>query len=134
MLKTVLASKIHRATVTAADINYEGSISIGPALMAAAGIVEFQQVYVWDVTNGNRLITYAITGTESSIQMNGAAARRINPGDVIIIATFEIDDKGDYAGPRLVYVDGNNVICEKSATPLATLKTVPLGPPAISTE
>lgn len=108
MLRTLLKSKIHRARVTDASLNYEGSITIPRALMVASGLVEYEQVYVWDVSNGKRLVTYAMEGQEEGrICMNGAAARLINIGDVIIIAAFGIYNSLHYR-PRIVYVDKNN--------------------------
>ena len=99
-MRTVLKSKIHRATVTQADLHYEGSITIDPHLMDAADILPFEQVQVLDVDNGARLTTYAIEGERDSGQIciNGAAARLVSPGDTVIILTY--DDHGRRAGPR----------------------------------
>lgn len=90
MRRTILKSKIHRATVTSTDLHYEGSLTIDADLMEAADILENEQIHVWDVTNGTRLITYALQGERGSgvIQVNGAGAHLIKTGDVIIIATF----------------------------------------------
>ena len=90
MKRTLLKSKIHRATVTQADLNYEGSVTIDSRLMAAADIVEFERVEVYDITNGSRLATYAIEGEAGSgvICLNGAAARMAEVGDLVIICTY----------------------------------------------
>ncbi len=113
-MRTVLKSKIHRATVTQADLNYEGSITIDPMLMDAADILPFEQVHVLDVNNGNRLTTYAIEGERESGQIciNGAAARLVSPGDVVIILTYNsvTDAEAREMQPSLVYVDDRNRI------------------------
>lgn len=90
MRRTVFKSKIHRATVTEANLDYEGSISVDQDLLDAADILENEQVHVWDVTNGTRLITYALSAPAGSgrICVNGAGAHLIKPGDLVIIATF----------------------------------------------
>ncbi len=90
MRRTVLKSKIHRATVTSTDLHYEGSLTIDADLLDAADILENEQIHVWDVTNGTRLVTYALRGERGTgvIQVNGAGAHLIKPGDVVIIATF----------------------------------------------
>lgn len=113
-MRTVLKSKIHRATVTQADLNYEGSITIDPTLMDAADILPFEQVHVLDVNNGNRLTTYAIEGERDSGQIciNGAAARMVSPGDIVIILTYNsvTDAEARELEPALVYVDEQNRI------------------------
>ncbi len=90
MRRTVFKSKIHRATVTEANLDYEGSISVDQDLLDAADILENEQVHVWDVTNGTRLITYALSAPAGSgrVCVNGAGAHLIHPGDLVIIATF----------------------------------------------
>lgn len=90
MRRTLLKSKIHRATVTDADLHYEGSVTIDQDLMEAADIVEYERVEIYDVTNGARLATYAIAGPAGSgvICINGAAAHLIHQGDVVIIASY----------------------------------------------
>ena len=90
MRRTVFKSKIHRATVTEANLEYEGSISVDQDLLDAADILENEQVHVWDVTNGTRLITYALSAPAGSgrVCVNGAGAHLIKPGDLVIIATF----------------------------------------------
>lgn len=115
MNRTMLKSKIHRALVTQADVNYEGSITIDEELMDLTDIKEYELVRVWDVTNGNRLETYAIKGPRGSrvIGMNGAAAHLIRKSDIVIIASFvdmqELEIPPDYA-PRIVYMEGKNSI------------------------
>ncbi|RMG40560.1 MAG: aspartate 1-decarboxylase [Candidatus Dadabacteria bacterium] len=115
--RKILKSKIHRAVLTHADLHYEGSITLPPELMQAADIVEYEAVNVWNVTNGARLETYAITGEEGSrdIALNGAAARLGAPGDLLIIASFiEIDENEikDFK-PKIVFVDKDNRIVEE---------------------
>ena len=113
-MRTVLKSKIHRATVTQADLHYEGSITIDRTLMEAADILPYEQVHVLDVNNGNRLTTYAIEGERDSGQIciNGAAAHLVDPGDVVIILTYKTatDLEAREHHPQLVYVDERNRI------------------------
>jgi len=117
-MRTMLKSKIHRATVTAADVNYEGSVTIDPILMQAADILPFEQVHVVDVNNGARLVTYAIEGTagKGEIVLNGAAARLVNPGDIVIILTYSQVEESEQSSHslKLVYVDGQNQIARTS--------------------
>lgn len=117
-MRTMLKSKIHRATVTGADVNYEGSITLDPELMEAADILPFEQVHVVDVNNGARLVTYAIEGTrgQGEVVLNGAAARLVNAGDIVIVLSYQEVDDSELAGyrPRLVYVDGRNNIVRTS--------------------
>ncbi len=111
---TLLKAKIHRATVTHSELNYEGSVAIDGLLLDATGIREFEQVHVWDVTNGARFTTYAIRADEGSgiISLNGGAARHVQVGDLVIIAAFAAMDaaEADAFQPNLVYVDGDNRI------------------------
>ncbi|HEY5108634.1 MAG TPA: aspartate 1-decarboxylase [Acidimicrobiales bacterium] len=110
MRRRMLKSKIHRATVTAADLNYVGSVSIDPALLASADILEHEQVTVLDVDNGARFETYAIVGEPGEICLNGAAARLVHVGDIVIILTyadFEDHELADHR-PRVVHVDSAN--------------------------
>jgi aspartate 1-decarboxylase len=105
-------SKIHRAIVTDADLHYEGSVTISKDLMDAANILPYEQVHIWNVTNGNRLITYALVGKENSgiICINGAGAHLMNPQDIVIIATFaelSLCEAGSFK-PTVVCVDKNN--------------------------
>ena len=97
MLRTLMTSKIHRATVTQADLHYVGSVTIDPALTEAAGLVENEQVTIVDITNGHRLITYVIEGERDSgvIGINGAAAHLVAPGDLVIIIAY-----GSWTRPR----------------------------------
>jgi aspartate 1-decarboxylase len=112
MNRFVLKSKIHRATVTEADLNYEGSVTIDADLMRAADIVEYEQVHIYDVTNGNRIITYAMVGPAGSgmICINGAAAHKVHPGDLVILATYATVAEADRREhkPRIVHVDQRN--------------------------
>lgn len=112
MQRTLLKSKIHRATVTDAQLHYEGSVTIDTDLMQAADIVEHEQVHIFDVNNGNRLITYAIPGEAGSgtICINGAAAHLVDPGDLIIICCFAQYDAQELVGhrPKVVHVDDEN--------------------------
>ncbi len=110
----MLKSKIHRATVTDADVNYEGSITLDSRLMEAADILPYEQVHVLDINNGSRLTTYVIEGNPGSgeVAINGAAARLVNVGDLVIILTYREMEDGvaRTCEPRLVYVDGENRI------------------------
>ena len=112
MERIMLKSKIHRATITGADLEYEGSITIDRDLMDAADILSYEKVAIWDVTNGSRLETYAIEGERGSgvICLNGAAARLVAPKDMIIIASFVNMDAEEAKKhePKLVFVDGKN--------------------------
>ncbi len=114
MLRKLLKSKIHRATVTRSDLHYEGSIAVDSLLLEAADILAFEAVHVWNVTNGNRLQTYAIPVEAGSgeICLNGAAARMAAAGDLIIIASFAWMDEPEAAAnkARLVFVDAKNKI------------------------
>jgi aspartate 1-decarboxylase len=122
MLRTMLGSKIHRATVTGADLEYVGSVSIDPALLDAAGIADHEQVHVLDLDNGTRLTTYAIEGTPGEICLNGAAAHLIEPGHRVIILTYCTVDETELAGhrPTVVHVDTlNRPVDEATARALA---------------
>jgi len=125
----MLNSKIHRATVTDADINYEGSITIDPALMEAADILPYEQVDVLNVNNGARLTTYAIGGTRGAgeLAINGAAARLVNVGDTVIILSYrEMEDEAARSHqPRLVYVDGENRIRHSIGVPKEAVQSAP---------
>jgi len=116
MMKTMLKSKIHRATVTGAALHYEGSVTVDRTLMDAAGLVEYEQVHIWNVDNGNRFTTYVIEGEADSgvICLNGAAARQVSKGDLVIIASFSTYDEKELGNfqPTLVYVDGKNRITD----------------------
>ncbi len=112
MRRTFFTAKIHRATVTHADLDYEGSVSIDEGLMEAAGFLEFEAVHIWNITRGTRLQTYAIKGERGSgvICINGAAAHLNRPGDLVILATFAELDEAEARGfrPRVVLVDRQN--------------------------
>lgn len=114
MIRTMLKCKIHRATVTEAMLHYEGSITIDEALMEAAGLVEYEQVHIYNIDNGNRFSTYTIKGDRDSgvICLNGAAARQVSKGDLVIIANYASYDEKELANfqPTLVYVDKKNRI------------------------
>ncbi len=116
-MRTMLRAKIHRATVTRADLDYEGSISIDEALLEAAGIIEWEQVHVLNLTNGARLETYAITAPAGSgeVCINGAAAHLVQPGDRVIIVSYEgvPEDRLAEHRPRIVHVDERNRIVER---------------------
>lgn len=109
-------SKIHRAKVTHADLNYEGSVTISGDLMDAAQILEHEQVHIWNVTQGTRLVTYALRGDDDSgvICINGAAAHRAKPGDKVIISTFAEVPREEVADwkPTVVLVDENNRVAD----------------------
>jgi aspartate 1-decarboxylase len=112
MFVTIMKSKIHRATVTDANLNYVGSITIDARLMQEAGIFLNEKVQVLDVNNGNRIETYAIEGEYGSgtICLNGAAARLVQAGDIVIIIAYGSMDSAEAPGfvPRIVHVDGKN--------------------------
>ena len=114
MQRFMLKSKIHRATVTAADLHYEGSISIDEMLMEEAQLVPYEKVAIYNISNGERFSTYAIKAKRNSgtICLNGAAARKVSKGDLIIIATYvTVDDKDATKWhPKCVLVDAQNKI------------------------
>ena len=120
MHRTMLKSKIHRATVTDANLDYEGSVAIDESLMEAAGIYEFEQVQIYDINNGNRLTTYAIKAERGSgtISINGAAAHLAKKGDLVIIASYAslVEAEAAEHAPVLVYVDKSNGIKKISST------------------
>ena len=113
-MRIILKSKIHRAHVTDANINYEGSITIDKNLMKAADIFSYEQVHVLNINNGSRLTTYAIEGEKGEICLNGAAARHATKGDIIIILSYTHveSDQARNLKPKLVYVDANNTPIE----------------------
>ncbi|ADB51309.1 aspartate 1-decarboxylase [Conexibacter woesei] len=116
MIRTMLKSKIHRATVTASDLHYVGSITIDPDLLEAADILEHEQVAVVDVDNGARFETYTIAGERGSgeIKVNGAAARLVHHGDTIIVISYAQYDKTEmeHYVPVVVHVDSDNRILD----------------------
>ena len=122
MQRTMMKSKIHRATVTGASIDYVGSISLCPDLMARADILVGEQVHVVDVNNGARLMTYAIEGSPGEICLNGAAAHLVDIGDLVIVITYAQVDTAELADfeARVVHVDSSNrAIDEETARRLA---------------
>jgi aspartate 1-decarboxylase len=129
MQRTLLGGKIHRATVTQADLHYVGSITIDGALMQAADLLEGEQVHVVDIDNGARLVTYAIEGPAGSgvIGINGAAAHLVSPGDLVIIMSFKQVDEAELAGyaPSVVHVNEQNEIVELGADPAAVVPGAP---------
>lgn len=116
MRRVLLKSKIHRATVTAADLHYDGSVTIDPALMEAADIAAYEQVQIYDITRGSRLTTYAIPGTRNSgeVCINGAAAHLVRPGDLVIICSYADYEEAEVPDhkPAVIRVDANNQIAE----------------------
>jgi len=124
-MRMMLKGKIHRATVTEANINYEGSITIDRELMEAADILPYEQVHVLDVDNGARLVTYAIEGERGSgvICLNGAAARLVNVGDKVIVISYctVSDFEARNLVPKLVYVDSKNAIVQKRQEACSTV-------------
>lgn len=111
-MRTMLKGKIHRARVTQADLHYEGSVTLDPDLMEAADILPFEQVHLLDVDNGQRLSTYAIEGERGSgeVCVNGAAARLVSVGDLVIILAYHLVPETDArdARPKMVYVDADD--------------------------
>jgi len=123
MQRTMLKSKLHRVTATHADLHYEGSCAIDEDLLDAADIREYEQIDIWNVNNGERFTTYAIRAERGSgvISVNGSAARRAAPGDILIIATFSIYNEAELAKhePSLVYVDSQNrIVNQKRKIPV----------------
>jgi aspartate 1-decarboxylase len=126
MQRTMLKSKIHRATVTECDLHYVGSITIDPELLEAADVRDYEQVHVVDVDNGARFETYTIPGTRGSgeVVINGAAARLVHRGDTVIVISYASYDESelDRYQPRVVHVDRGNRILDVDAE-VATLLT-----------
>lgn len=114
MMRIMMKSKIHRATVTQADLDYVGSVTLDAALMEAADLLEGEQVAIVDITNGARIETYLIPGERGSgvIGINGAAAHLVHPGDLVIIMSYAVlsDAEARALKPRIVHVDGQNRI------------------------
>lgn len=111
-MRKMLRGKIHRATITGADLHYEGSVTIDPDLLRGAGIIENEAVCIWDVNNGERFETYALEGQPGSgvVCVNGAAAHKVNVGDLIIIAAFGWmpEEEAQAWKPKVVFVDEKN--------------------------
>lgn len=123
MQRLMLRSKIHRVTATHAELHYEGSCAIDDNLLDAAGIAEYQQIDIYNINNGERFTTYAIRAERGSgiISLNGAAARRAQVGDLLIIAAYAVVDDSELAGfePSLVYVDAaNRIVGEQHRIPV----------------
>ncbi|MCS6856175.1 MAG: aspartate 1-decarboxylase [Sandaracinaceae bacterium] len=114
MRRRMFLAKIHRATVTHADLNYEGSVTVDADLLDAAGMLEHEEVHVWNVTRGTRLVTYLLKGPRGSgiVCINGAAAHLVKPKDIVILATYgEMDEEeAKRHVPRVVRVDASNRI------------------------
>ncbi|MDF3290495.1 aspartate 1-decarboxylase [Streptomyces silvisoli] len=123
MLRTMFKSKIHRATVTEADLHYVGSVTVDAELMEAADLLPGELVHIVDITNGSRLETYVIEGERGSgvIGINGAAAHLVHPGDLVILISYaQVDDaEARTLRPRVVHVDERNRIVELGADPSA---------------
>ena len=123
MLRTMLKSKIHRATVTQADLHYVGSVTVDLDLLEAADLIPGEQVAIVDVTNGARLETYVIPGERGSgvIGVNGAAAHLVHPGDLVILISYGQLETAEALAyrPRIVHVDAGNKIIELGADPAA---------------
>ncbi|MBM4091853.1 MAG: aspartate 1-decarboxylase [Planctomycetes bacterium] len=118
MQRTLLKSKIHRATVTEADLDYEGSVTIDGELLEAADIIHHEQVDIYDITNGERLTTYAIPGPPGmgGICINGAAARKVHAGDLVIVVSYARyeEQEAKHHRPKVVHVDERNRACRYS--------------------
>jgi len=115
----MLKSKLHRVTTTHSELHYEGSCAIDEDLLDAANIREYEQIDIWNVNNGERFTTYAIRAERGSgiISVNGSAARKAAPGDILIIATFAVYSEMELAKyqPELIYADANNRIARKGS-------------------
>ena len=123
MQRTMLKSKLHRATVTHSELHYEGSCAIDEALLEAADIHEYEQIQIYNVTNGERFTTYAIRAARGSgiVSVNGAAAHKARPGDLVIIATYATYNELELARyePELVYIgEGNCILDTRHAIPV----------------
>ena len=128
MFRTLLKSKIHRATVTSCELHYEGSCAIDEDLLDAAGLADNEQIHIWNVNNGERFVTYAIRAQRGSgiISVNGSAARRACQGDLLIIAAFGwvAEERVAAHKPKLVFVDhANRVKDVHSQVPVQTAET-----------
>jgi aspartate 1-decarboxylase len=119
--RTLLKSKIHRATVTAADLHYHGSITIDPELLEAADILVHEKIEIYNIDNGERFATYAIPGRrgQGEIQLNGAAAHKVRVGDLVILCSYAEYDEGELADhePTLIFVDEANRIAHRGPMP-----------------
>ena len=119
MLRHFLLGKVHRATVTRADVDYVGSITLDPLLIEAAGFLENEKIDIYDITNGSRLSTYVIPGTPGSgeIGINGAAAHLVQAGDLVILASYGWMDEAEAAHhtPKVIFVDERNRVTSKAS-------------------
>jgi len=117
MIRTVLNAKLHRVTTTHAELDYEGSCAIDGELLDHAGIGEYEQIHIYNINNGERFVTYAIRAEEKTgiISVNGAAAHKARPGDLLIICTYSQIQSEEVAShhPTLVYVDSANCVVSK---------------------
>ncbi|HUY63426.1 MAG TPA: aspartate 1-decarboxylase [Acidimicrobiales bacterium] len=120
MRRRMMKSKIHRATVTDANLEYVGSISLDPVLMQLADIREWEQVAVLDIDNGARFETYAIVGNPGEVCLNGAAARLVHRGDKVIVITYADYEEAELDGfaPTVVHVDANNSVVDEDTARL----------------
>ena len=136
MFRTLLKSKIHRATVTHCELHYEGSCGIDENLLDAANICENEQIHIWNINNGERFVTYAIKAPRGSgiFSINGSAARRASKGDLIIIASFAQVHEEQVAGhkPKLVFMDEYNRVKDLRSHPENPEQTSPLRPIPVS--
>ncbi|HEV3171934.1 MAG TPA: aspartate 1-decarboxylase [Actinocrinis sp.] len=136
MYRTMLKSKIHRATVTQADLHYVGSVTVDADLMDAADLLPGEQVAIVDVTNGARLETYVIEGERGSgvIGINGAAAHLVHPGDIVILISYQSveDREARVLKPRIVHVDSDNRIVDLDADPARPVPGSPTRRPPLS--
>lgn len=118
MQSTMLKAKLHRGCVTHSELDYEGSCAIDENLLDAAGIREYEQIHIYNVTNGERFVTYAIRALRGSgtISVNGAAAHKANPGDRVIICAYCVLEQRELANyaPKLVYLDESNTIIRQA--------------------
>jgi aspartate 1-decarboxylase len=121
MRRTMFKSKIHRATVTSTNVDYEGSLTVDSDLLDAADILPYEQIHVWDVTNGARLTTYALPGPAGSgvIQVNGGGAHHVKAGDLVIVATFTTlpTKRAKRFRPTVVFVDAKNRVRDQDESP-----------------
>ncbi|WP_190600231.1 aspartate 1-decarboxylase [Candidatus Vesicomyidisocius sp. SY067_SCS001] len=118
MKRIFLSAKLHKVTTTAVELDYEGSCEIDGVLLDAAGISAFEQIQIYNINNGNRFTTYTILGKDNSgiISVNGAAARKVNVGDMLIIAAYAVYSEEELKAysPRLCYVNNQNILTKIS--------------------
>ena len=130
MKRTMLRAKIHRATVTDADLNYVGSITLDPVLMEATDLRVHEKLEIYNVNNGERFATYAIEGErgKGEVVLNGAAAHRVSPGDLVILCAYAEVDESELAGhqPKVVFVDRENRIVSETDAVIAHRQPLPV--------